>query len=188
MALHKKSYAEKISRAKAQSAAAFLRDSLCAFAPLREKIFSQTEPWIDLSTFCAKHPVIDLTAERRFQNKPCEESVPAIQFRKCAIVPEAELAPAHSRSIRLRFRGIGSRSHIARSRRSVVAFHFREASRLWQTEYGPDTYRKTCVSFEVVVRVPRYAQLYRRTCLGNDPNTRQRKAGSLNPQCGAQQN
>src|SRR6185503_20475493 len=132
--------------------------------------------------------LIDLKAERRFHNKPCEESVPAIQFRKYAIVPEAELAPVHSRSIHLRFRGIGSRSHIARSRRSVVAFHFREASRLWQTEYGPDTYRKTCVSFEAVGRAPRYAQLYRRTYLGNDPNTRQRKAGSLNLQCGAQQN
>jgi hypothetical protein len=38
-ALHKKSYAEKISPAKAQSAAAFLSGFLCAFAPLREKNF-----------------------------------------------------------------------------------------------------------------------------------------------------
>jgi hypothetical protein len=30
---------EKISRAKAQSAAAFLKGFLCAFAPLREEIF-----------------------------------------------------------------------------------------------------------------------------------------------------
>jgi hypothetical protein len=56
-ALHESSSTQKISRkgAKAQSATAFLKGFLCAFAPLRENIFFLSKgPGCVLSTFRAK--------------------------------------------------------------------------------------------------------------------------------------
>src|SRR6516165_12834708 len=102
----------------------------------------------------------DAVAGLRSGNKPFSESAPAAQFHKSSSALAGEFWRERNRSTRRQFPETENRSGTARCQTVAGETRCREEWHRFQTEFDPDTHRRTGGQLAVADRARRSARQY----------------------------